>query len=69
MKDIEDFIGNLQSLIDSKSLLDNILLYYNIYDGSFRNEDLLNGEKHKDYAKLQTLNSKIRNYLKFDDSE
>ncbi len=71
MKDISSFIDNLQDLIDSKKLLDNILQYYSVYGNEFDNKRLQEMDKVLESAKLykNTISSQIRSYIKFDDSE
>jgi hypothetical protein len=69
MKDISNFIDDLQNLIDAKKLLDRILGHYDVYGAKF---DIPDYEKN-DFSNWQnyrnTLETEIREYLKFDDSE
>lgn len=68
--DINEFINNLQKLIDAQKLLDDLLGYYDIYGESFNNTEM---QKMNRFIEKQgwhdSLNNRIRNYLKFDDSE
>ncbi len=69
MKDIPDIVEALQDLIDSKKLLDRILQYYSVYNMKFDIPDyeknrFSTGPNHK-----TTLETAIRSYLKFNDSE
>lgn len=68
-----DIIEPLKNLIEAKELLDKVLSYYDVYSGQFGKipdieaEYLFkcsDGSYHKD-----GLNTKIRDYIKFDDSE
>ncbi len=63
MSDVSEFVENMQALIDSQKLLNDILMYYSIYDKQFNNADLIRDDKHIN------LNNRIRSYIKFDDSE
>lgn len=62
-----DIIEPLKSLIEAKELLNSVLSYYDVYSGQF--------DKIPDYecgfrgSSCPTLNEKIRQYIKFDDSE
>jgi hypothetical protein len=59
---MEEFVEKLQKLIDSQRLLDDLLNKYNVYEKKFDMDD--------NYLKYnERLDTRIRNYLKFDDSE
>ena len=71
--DIEDISKALNRAKEAQDLLDSILSYYDVYSGQFdkiRDIDaeylfkLSDGSYHKD-----GLNTRIREYIKFDDSE
>lgn len=69
--DIKDFINNLQELIDTQKLLDEILSHYDIYKNEFDNQKIQSIDKDLENLNhyYDKLNYKIRNYLKFNDSE
>lgn len=67
-----DIIEPLKSLIEAKELLDKVLRYYDVYSGQFdkipdRDSQFMFETAHG--LITDTLNSRIRNYIKFDDSE
>jgi len=59
----EDIAEALTEMIEAKKLLDKILSYYRIYDGDF-----VIPEYEKTYDR-NSLNTRIREYINFDDSE
>jgi hypothetical protein len=70
---IEKFLEEIKHLQDAKLLLKVILSYYDIYTGIFDNEKIEDFEdkcrKNPGLFYKDSLNTKIRDYLKFDDSE
>lgn len=67
-----DIIEPLKNLIEAKELLDKVLSYYDVYSGQFRKiPDYEANFMHETAHGLitDTLNSRIRDYIKFDDSE
>ena len=68
-----DIIEPLKNLIEAKELLDKILSYYDVYSGQFRKIPSYDADyyfKHDDGTYYKDgLNTKIRDYIKFDDSE
>jgi len=68
-----DVIESLKSLIEAKELLDKILHYYNVYSGQFEKIPDMDAEflfKRIDGSYYKDgLNARIRDYIKFDDSE
>jgi ABC-type Fe3+-hydroxamate transport system substrate-binding protein len=71
--DIEDISKALNRAKEAQDLLDSILSYYNIYSGQF---DKIRDIDAKYLFKLSDgsyykygLNTRIRAYIKFDDSE
>lgn len=71
--DIEDIAKALNKAKEAKDLLDSILLYYDVYTGQFEKIGKLDAEYMPKLDNGQyykgSLNNKIREYLKFDDSE
>jgi len=59
-----DIIQPLQELIDAQKLLDRLLSYYDVYSGQFEKIP----SHDVDYGP-SSLNTAIRDYIKFDDSE
>lgn len=62
-------VADLRHLLDSKELLDRILSHYDIYGVKFdipdyEKNDFSNGQNYRN-----TLETAIREYLNFDDSE
>lgn len=70
---IEDITKALNKAKEAKDLLDSILMHYNVYTGQFEKIGWLDSEYMPKLDNGQyykgSLNSKIRAYLKFDDSE
>jgi hypothetical protein len=68
-----DIIEPLKNLIEAKELLDRVLRYYNVYSGQFTKVPDYEAEymfKCEDGSYIKdTLNARIRDYVKFDDSE
>ena len=68
-----NIIEPLKNLIDAKELLDKILSYYDVYSGQFRKVSDIDAEymfKRDDGSYYKDgLNARIRDYIKFDDSE
>ena len=62
-----DIIEPLKKLIEAKELLDEVLSYYDVYSGQFR--EVPDYECGFRGGPCPTLQDKIRNYIKFDDSE
>lgn len=62
-----DIIEPLKNLIEAKELLDSVLSYYDVYSGQFR--EVPDYECGWRGPPAQTLNERIREYIKFDDSE
>lgn len=62
-----DIIEPLKSLIEAKELFDSVLSYYDVYSGQFR--EVPDYECGWRGGNCPSLNDKIRNYIKFDDSE
>ena len=68
-----DIIEPLKSLIEAKELLDKVLRYYDVYSGQFEKIPNIDAEylfKCSDGSYYKDgLNTRIRDYIKFDDSE
>lgn len=71
--DIDDILDILNDSREAKNLLDIILSYYDIYSGQFKKIPDYDAEymfRRPDGTFIQdTLNKRIRDYRKFDDSE
>lgn len=76
---LDKFLEEINELKEAKALLDHILGGYNIYDKTFNFDDTnklpdpdlefkIGHEKARE-ANAEVLNNKIRDYIKFDDSE
>ena len=70
---LDSLLGLLQEAVVAKDLLDEILSYYEVYSGQFREIPDYQADyayKRSDGSYVEnSLNKKIRNYIKFDDSE
>lgn len=68
-----DIIEPLKNLIEAKELLDKILSYYDVYSGQFRELPAYEAQylfQRSDGTYIKDgLNTRIRDYIKFDDSE
>lgn len=70
---IEDIAKALNKAKEAQDLLDSILMHYDVYTGQFEKIGQLDAEymtklDNGQYYK-NSLNKKIRDYIKFDDSE
>jgi len=61
---MQDFIHEMNRMYEGEEILQYILSYYDIYSGQFKEVP----EYDTEYGPY-SLNTRIRNYIKFDDSE
>jgi hypothetical protein len=64
---LDEVLNEIEQLKMAKKLLDDILVYYDIYGYCFDNERLLEEKTFRIFPDL--ISTRIRKYLKFDDSE
>lgn len=63
--DISDLIKLLRKAEEAEKLLASMLSHYDIYSGKFRNPS----SHDCDYNNSYSLLNRVRDYIKFDDSE
>ena len=64
--EFEDIAKAMNRAAEAESLLQSMLMYYNVYSGEFDNKYI--GEFDKGFDPY-SLNSRVRAYINFDDSE
>jgi len=63
--DLSDLVNTLQKAEEAEKLLATILSHYDIYSGEFRQPTSYDC----DYGNRYSLINRVREYIKFDDSE
>ena len=63
--DISDLVKVLQKAEEAENLLATMLSHYDVYSGEFRQPS----PHDCDYGNSYSLLNRVRNYIRFDDSE